>query len=302
MSKTNREFTHIVLTRFNVAIDYASTVKGLDTAWLRKRLKLFDRYCVRSVAKQRNAEFEWFVFCNADSPTWFKQAMEEYGRPLRVVYVRGVATDQVIAQKVRESGCVASPYLITTRIDNDDAMASGHLSIVQEAFQNQEREFITFPFGLQLYRGHLYNTYYPYNPFLSLIERVRTDGSFTTVLCVPHPEVCSAGRVRRLWSPPQWLQVLHTDNVGNTLQGWPCAKSRRRECFDVDWPQDAAADSFARRAAFSLDIRVKRVQRLFGKLASSQKPTHSHQHHGNDLTERLQAVVGQKEERPFSGY
>jgi hypothetical protein len=266
MSTTNPEFTHIVLTRFNVSMDYAPTIKGLDPAWLTDRLGLFDRYCLRSVMNQSNAEFEWFVFCNAESPTWFKETMESYGKPLTVIYVQGPATDQVIAQKVRESGRVTTPYLITTRIDNDDAMAIGHLSRVQAAFKRQEREFLTFPFGLQLYRGHLYHIYCSNSPFLSLVEKVGPDNTFTTILCVPHLKVHKAGRVRRLWSAPQWLQVLHGNNVGNTLRGWPCMRSRKSARFDMVWPEERCPDTFARRMALSLDVRAKRAQRAVRRL------------------------------------
>ena len=141
------------------------------------------------------------------------------------------------------TGVVASPYLITTRLDNDDALSNDHMASVQRAFQDQSREFISFPFGLQSLRGHLYNVYWTANPFLSLIERVGNDGRFTTVFCVAHDRVRDQGKVRGIVDAPQWLQVLHGSNLHNALRGWPRLNSRTHSRFSVIWPKEEIRDS-----------------------------------------------------------
>ncbi|HEY3988561.1 MAG TPA: glycosyltransferase [Acidobacteriaceae bacterium] len=262
---SSNEFTHIVLTRFNVAIGYASAGKGIESSWLEERLALFMQYCFPTVSRQQGVAHRWVVLCNALSPEWFKEKMASLAG-LTPVYVSGVATDEIIAQKVRETGLVTTPYLITTRIDNDDSLSRSHLYFVQRAFLRQQREFLVFPIGLQSFRGHLYQTYWPDNPFLSLIEKVRDDGSFTTVFCVPHTDVHTAGKVRRLWHSPQWLQVIHGNNVGNTLQAWPRIRSRAHPNFDLAWPQDVPADTFPQRANFALTQVRNRALRVLGRL------------------------------------
>src|ERR1700761_2588097 len=215
------DFPHLILTRFNTAVDFAPSKRGLDRAWLESRLLLFERYCLPSVAAQRSASFRWIVFCDAESPEWFKERMSSYGEALVPFYIDGPATDQVIARSVSQYRDLSKPYLITTRLDNDDAIGMDHIHLVQQQFRRQDREFIVFPFGLQLYRGRLYNTYWDSNPFLSLIETVAADGTFTTVMCVEHNRVRTAGSVRMVMSRPQWLQVIHGSNLLNTLRGWP---------------------------------------------------------------------------------
>jgi hypothetical protein len=259
------EFTHLVLTKFNVDTPYAPSGRGIEPTWLKSRLELFLRYCYPSVTRQEGVEFRWLIFCNALSPTWFRKEMAQLSDVVVPVFVEGLASDEVIKQKVIEAGVVNTPYLITTRIDNDDAISRRHLWHVQRVFRQQDREFITFPFGLQLFRGHIYSVYYPFNPFLSLIERVTDDGRVTTVLCVQHTKVCTAGRVRTLWKPAQWLQVLHSQNVENSFSGWPRLRSRTQSEFDLSWPDSSLTDNFFQRVKLSMARPIGRISRVVSR-------------------------------------
>jgi putative rhamnosyltransferase len=257
-----KQFCHLLLTRFNTAINFAPSAKRLEADWLTGRLALFERYCLPSVAGQEGAEFHWLVFLDAASPGWFKAKIATFEPLVEPIYIDGPATDEVIARKVRETGLISSRYLITTRIDNDDAISRDHLASVQNAFQRQDREFITFPFGLQSFRGHLYGVYWPSNPFLSLIEKVGDGGRITTVFCVAHDRVGEANKLRKVRCSSQWLQVLHDSNVANALRGWPRLDNQLHPEFCVVWPEQRAADSFARRLRFSSRAYLMRVGRL----------------------------------------
>ncbi len=260
-----QELTHLVLTRFNTAAAFAPSAKRLDTVWLTSRLAIFERYCLPSVRGQRGAEFRWLIFFDAASPEWFRARISALGPLVTPLYIDGPATDEVIARKVAETGLVSSPFLLTTRLDNDDAISEDHLALVQGAFRRQQREFVAFPFGLQSFRGHLYSVYWPSNPFLSLFERVESSGRFTTVFCVRHNRVREAGKVRRILRSPQWLQVLHESNLLNTLRGWPRLDSRSHPNFRVAWPEETAADSISSRLRFSAHGYMMRAGRLIAK-------------------------------------
>ena len=124
-------------------------------------------------------------------------------------------------------------------MDNDDALSRNHLATVQRTFKRQKWQFVLFPFGVQLFRGHLYGICWLDNPFFSLIEKVGKSGDVSTVLCCRHGDIYKTGPVRRLWRAPQWLEVIHRKNVSNSLRGWPkflavCIadflRYRQREC------------------------------------------------------------------------
>ncbi len=261
-------FTHILLTRFNTSVGFAPSQNGLDRNWLEARLILFERYCLPSVATQVCSNFKWLVFCDEDSPKWFKERMAAYGELLLPVYIAGPATDHVIARSVVTSGIVSSQYLITTRLDNDDAIGADHLRLVQQAFMRQIRTFLVFPFGLQLYRGQLFNTYWQSNPFLSLIEKVSTEGLFTTVMCVEHNLVRTAGEVQCIFSVPQWLQVIHGANLQNSLRGWPRLSRREPSAFRILSLKEVS-DSMLTRLCFSTKALIARGIRIQKRLAAT---------------------------------
>jgi hypothetical protein len=256
------DFTHLLLTRFNTAVDYAPSPRRLESEWLLPRLALFERYCLPSVKAQRGAVFNWLVFCDASSPGWFKDIIAHYAPLVKAIYITGPANDKVIAQEVKSSGFVCSPHLITTRLDNDDAISEDHLSLIQKAFLHQNREFVMFPFGLQLYHGALYHVYWRSNPFLSLIERVGENSELTTVYCVRHDKVAQQEKVRYVSRSAQWLQVLHTANLGNALRGCPKLRPASHPAFDVRWEEDIAHDPLPRRIAASAGSYIGRLRRV----------------------------------------
>jgi Putative rhamnosyl transferase len=256
------DFTHLLITRFNTAIDYAPSPRRLESGWLMQRFGLFERYCLPSVKAQIGAGFTWLVLFDAASPTWLRERVAEYGPILEPIYLSDPATDEVIANVVKLTGHVSARYLITTRLDNDDAISEDHLSLVQKAFRYQNREFVMFPFGLQLYHGALYHVYWRSNPFLSLIERVGEDSDITTVYCVRHDKVAQQERVRYVSRSAQWLQVLHTSNLGNALRGWPKLAAASHQAFSVEWEKGVAHDPLSRRIAVSAGSYLERLRRV----------------------------------------
>jgi hypothetical protein len=261
-----KPFQHLLLTRFNTALQFAYSPVRLNSEWLHARLALFQRYCLPSVAGQRNAEFHWLVFFDAESPQWFKEKVASYEPLVEPIYIDGLATDEVLARKVAERGIETSPYLITTRLDNDDAISRDYMASVQLAFRGQNREFISFPFGLQSFRGHLYNVYWHSNPFLSLIEKVGQSGNITSVFCVAHDRVTERNSLKKVLSAPRWLQVLHGSNLANVLRGWPRLNSLSHPNFNVAWPEMSEPDSLGIRFRFFAEVCGVRADRMVKKL------------------------------------
>jgi hypothetical protein len=61
------------------------------------------------------------------------------------VYVDGSLTDEVLAEKVAATGLVSTPYLVTTRLDNDDALAIDHLAMSKAHFSDRNGSFSSSP-------------------------------------------------------------------------------------------------------------------------------------------------------------
>ena len=226
--KQDRNFQHIILTKFNVRVNYKNLSKstvGLSPDWLEHRFQLFDRFCFPSVKEQSNQNFKWIVFFDAQTPEKFQHKVQEYTEwqnfiPVyvdRSIYPPGGLAKPVVLQHLNQN----KDYLITTRIDNDDAISHDFVSIIQDNFSQQEFEFINFTYGYVWHQGKIYLRKYENNPFISLVEKIYRQkiDEIKTVYCVNHAQVSSEENVKQIDIAPSWLQVIHDKNVANRVRG-----------------------------------------------------------------------------------
>lgn len=209
-----------MLTRFNVKIDFgggAPPPEPRSDEWLEHRFHLFDRFCFPAVRAQTNSDFRWLVFFDVDTPGAFKKRIETYAQWDRFVPCYAESYGNLGAGRViRDLAPPGSEFLITTRLDNDDAIADRYVQRVQDAFARQEAAFINFTNGYILRKRRLYAARQYSNTFISLIERF--DG-FRTVLQHRHSDLLRLGAVQQVDIEPLWLQVIHGRNVLNRLDG-----------------------------------------------------------------------------------
>lgn len=218
------QFNHFFLTKFNVR-SFPELRPGCEPAWLERRFNLFDQYCFPSVANQSNQNFKWIVFFDVDTPEPFKQKIAEYAKKWAnfvPVYLDcplpyGEFPDEV-RTVVREYIPKACEYLITTWLDNDDAIHQDYVQRIQENFEPKDGETLNFFFGYQLAEGKLYFDFELANHFISLIEKYNSE-SFNTCLCRPHKElyeVCKSAK--KIFCKPLWIEVVHGSNYMNVYR------------------------------------------------------------------------------------
>jgi len=226
------DFDHFLLTRFSAVLTPGAPPAGAD--WLRYRLGFFYDATLPSVVSQTGALSEWLVLFDDRCPDDFRADVEDLAREGRFTPV----WSHEPFRRDTFAGLVATlsraPYLITTRLDSDDAIARDHLAAVQARFARQDRLFVNFVRGLQVDRGGaVYRSDQVSNPFLSLIER-RTDGPPLTVYAPRHARARGHGPVLNVHAPPMWLQVVHDGNLLNMVTGPQIAPAVVRERFDID--------------------------------------------------------------------
>lgn len=218
-----RTFSHAIITRFNIATDYSFSTR-LDSSWLNYRFNLFDQFCYPSVLGQSNQNFIWIVLFDIRTPDAYKDKITEYSvwKSFIPVYVDGLITDNV-KQEIISKYLIKkdTEYLITTRLDNDDAIAKHFVQTIQNSFKAQECEFINLSHGYCLYNKEIFLVKNIGNPFISLIERVDRSlvKDIKTVYCGTHNELSAIGPVVQIEIEPAWIQVIHQGNVLNTLRG-----------------------------------------------------------------------------------
>jgi hypothetical protein len=235
-------FHHIVLTRFNVRIsDQTENPKGLQPEWLNRRLELFDLYCYPSLKQQTVQDFSWLVLFDSRTPDWFREKLNKYSswKAFIPVYLDCPLPEEAgcppsLKAAIAEQVPAGSTHLITTRIDNDDAIARNFLDSVRECYRGQDSQGIVFPIGYQLYGGKLYLEYSRGNHFVSLVEKL-AGGSFSTVFVQPHNQLYLAAPILQVWRKPMWLEVLHGGNLANRYtHGLTVSPEHFRRNFALD--------------------------------------------------------------------
>ena len=236
-------FDHLVITRFNLRV--SDTPAGED--WLRHRLYFFRSVCCPSIRSQTNQNFRWVVLFDSARENWFEAEVQSLSKDglFEPVWVEGRLLPRVVPAVAAQRS--VAEWLITSRIDNDDAIAHDYIDVVQSQFQEQEFEFINFQSGLQLTdTGELFYTLDPSNPFISLIEK-RTNELPQCVYLSSHAEVERHGRMRQIKSHPMWLQMIHGRNLGNGVQGIRSNPALLARYFDIE----LAATPMSRQGLFA---------------------------------------------------
>lgn len=230
-----RDFDHIILTRFSVRFPGSPPI---DEDWLAYRWAFFRDALASSLSRQTVRTFQWLVFFDIDSPTWLREEVDELRPSLFTpVYVSSWAP-QIAQSAVAEVS--TAPYLITTRIDSDDAVARQFVADVQSHFDNQDSLYINLLCGVQVERtGELYRYDEPSNPFISYVEkRVVAVPPRTVFQNFSHSRSREFGDLLNVVGPPRWMQIIHGSNIANCVRGLRVRPESFEADFDLDLPFD----------------------------------------------------------------
>lgn len=230
----------MLLTRFSAVL--SPDGRPASDEWLFYRLGFFYDACYASVTRQRGADFDWLVLLDDRCPDDFRDQVEQLADgAFTPVWTHEPFRRDAFATHVARVTARPSPaaYLITTRIDSDDAMATDFMAAVQGQFACQKRLFVNFPRGVQIDRtGAVYRSDTLSSPFLSLIEQ-RTDGPPDTVYVAKHARARAHGPIREVKAPAMWAQVVHGVNVSNIVNGTRVPPRVVADRFDIDLGYDA---------------------------------------------------------------
>ncbi|WP_417558562.1 glycosyltransferase [Mesoflavibacter zeaxanthinifaciens] len=173
---------HFIATRFNLKVETWKTAKDGSTVltdeWLEERFELFEKYCYPSVINQKNKNFYWVIFFDIDTPKIFKGRIENLIRNhdfIDILYIDGIkAMNHSFNQYILEKLENTKDFIITSRLDNDDAIHQDFVGTIQKLAIPKNETVIDLRKGYQMdisenvyeYRNYLNS----FNPFISFIE------------------------------------------------------------------------------------------------------------------------------------
>ena len=273
-------FEHFLVTRFNVRSHWFKDrsrnfqhrdIPRIDKQWLPDRFQLFDKFCYPSVKSQINQNFTWLVFFDHETPREFRELVDRYSNWSCFQAVYTDLWDDATCWKHIESRLDSSTdFVITSRLDNDDAIAKNYIELVQRQFNKQSLEFITFTRGYQLSHGSLHLIKWRRNHFESLIvERAKK----LTLFRFDHNKIYENGPVREIDDGRVWCEVIHGRNLSNRSWGtWRVRRDELHRSFNIldPFPAESTKDIFLSNMNSVYRRRIMKsyylVRRVFGQL------------------------------------
>ncbi len=131
-------YKHFLFTRFNIIQDWylvanRNNVTIQTDEWLKKRIFLFEKYCLPSVMHQKDMNFEYLVLFNLDSPNFLKAKIEEWKNKFSNFYPLYLQPDgdedHLVRTTVKNMKGNAS-WVITSRLDSDDMISSEYMEYI----------------------------------------------------------------------------------------------------------------------------------------------------------------------------
>lgn len=218
---------HFVGTRFNLkSTDWKINKNGkevLTDAWLKQRFDVFEKFCLRAIKKQDTNNFFWCLFFDVTTPNVFKDCILNLIKGhdhFYVVYIDGMnALVPSFKSFILDNLSPSDKYIITTRIDNDDFVASNFISVIQSLAKPMDNFVIDLQKGYQLIIDaddyELRDYHHPYNAFISVVEQVDT---INTVYSKQHYHWEELNTVVKYTKQNMWVEVSHTENFVNHRQ------------------------------------------------------------------------------------
>ena len=214
----------------------------------RHRLELLRRITVPSLAAQTNRDITWIVLTADDDPLADarRAALVSAGLHLIIGSAAGMTlrggSDKPWGPWADHSAW--GDLTLTTRLDDDDAIAPWLLAEVRDAAgrANPRRRAVWSPMdGWRIAGRMAERVHWPIPMFCTLQAPAGDRG---TIFDINHLGAAKLGPVRDLHLPPAWLWIRHRNTRssfgGTQLAGWrkkpvPIGDTLRA-AFPVDWP------------------------------------------------------------------
>ncbi|WP_229734128.1 glycosyltransferase [Flavobacterium orientale] len=219
-------FKHYLVTRFNLKNKKWDVTKNneslLTDQWMEHRMELFENYCLPSVVSQTNNNFKWLLFFDISTSTIFQKRILDIAQEnkfIKCFFIDGMENFQDAIKEFIAKDAKEIPYIITSRIDNDDCVSKFYIDEIQKQFNFQKYLAVDFVSGytLSLNPVMLGKKEQIYNPFISLIEE---NNNPKTVWHNDHNQWKKEKSIINIENKRVWLSIIHDKNKVNEFYGF----------------------------------------------------------------------------------
>ncbi len=238
----NALFKHFLITRYNVPLEGweldKSGIYTRDDAWMEHRFQLFKKYCVPTILAQSEDDFTWLIYCDRNTSQVYLDNMNSLIKSIPNAMIRLTGGYHECLSDI--DGLLSkaeTPFVITSRLDNDDGLGIHYIRIIQQNFIAQNGVI------LNLLNGHGYNvirhvTTEMYNirnnHFSSLIERNNSAGGHISIRGFQHDNPPADFVIRNLPEKNAWLKIFHERNLKSSPFGYPVFRHKFFEWYGLN--------------------------------------------------------------------
>ena len=224
-------FQHYLITRFNLRNPEWDVTKNneqlLTDDWMEERMWFFENFCFPTVVAQTNKNFEWLLYFDITTPVKYQTRMNELIKNhdnIKVFYIDGMPAFYDQMKHYIDHSKVKKPFIITSRIDNDDSIHKDFIQEIQSQFKSQDYLVLDVIKGYSLQikptimlgkKEHIFN------PFMSLIEK---NDDPKTIWFYHHNMWKKETRIKQLTHKRLWIAVIHEKNKVNNFNGYDNVK------------------------------------------------------------------------------
>ena len=223
---------HFILTRFNLKLwwNEDKNHQPIQTEeWLKERFRLFQTYTWPSLRTQTNQDFKWICLFDEDTPQPYKETVQQLHDQWHsfLPYYCGEKETKHFQQHfqhlVYHLSDHASEPLLTTYLDNDDAIHCDFVNDIQQrAKKLPYNTIISYNYGIQYYEemNMAIRIPYPNNHFLTYHERlnehIKTVWGFWHISIFKYPHI----KIELIKDHhyPYWVEIIHQGNIDNDVK------------------------------------------------------------------------------------
>ena len=220
-----------ILTRFNLKMWKINKFGG-DTRtreWTTHRFSLFENYCFPSIMNQTNKNFIWMCMFADDTDSFFIEKIKWYKKRLPLFYPVFINDDETKDLKGTIDSFIRkfktrSSILLTSRIDNDDAVNVKYIEMAHQLSKDQLVDDCIYSLekGLQYYniKKCAFGIKYTDNHYLFLKSLHYNQDDIHDVLTFDHSKIKSFKYPFKLIKnlDYMWVELVHDSNVANDVK------------------------------------------------------------------------------------
>ena len=204
---------HLILTPFNFNFFCPDADSSTDE-WMEKRMQIFEDITYSSLMSQTIMDFTWIVGFDPTTPSKWRNKIKKFKGITPVYPVIPKDSSMIWSHIIKEY--INKEYLLTTRIDNDDAFAFETVEVLQYLIDDHQPRFINLLQGVITDGKAFYYLDYKSNSFISRLEK--SSGSIS-VRSRDHTTAINTKHFQQFSNMyPLWLVYIHGDNYGWTME------------------------------------------------------------------------------------